>query len=410
MALETERLAQLLVLAQPFPLDSAAIGDLARYWMHAAALAQYARDGNLQDPEIEALSTWLDLRNALYNLELEDRLGDAVDLDSLRAREMFDAGDYRAFAHALRRVNPETSSSEQLLQKRTAERLLSQLAGGGSWDDVVQESEDDATASQGGFLGVFRKGELPSTLDRRAFTLEPGQASPVTQTAEGYHILYRPRWEELSAIYASELRRRMLQDLAEERDRDLLSSIDAQLPSSALRNLKRMTDDAAAWLESTAPLVLWTDGRLAAGTVARYLLFLPSGARSELGAADPQAQEEALKRMALREIRFAEAKDRGLDIAPRTRDAIQRAHADEMEYWTQALGLGSSGGASPETVDAYMERVAARLESRAPSPLLQAWLLRKAGSDIDPRGILAAGVQAQRMLEAAGRPASGLGG
>jgi len=65
--LTEERLAELLVQAQPLPLDSAAAYRLASHWVAAAALAlrSAAGDSLLGSAALEA-ATWLDRREAVF--------------------------------------------------------------------------------------------------------------------------------------------------------------------------------------------------------------------------------------------------------------------------------------------------------------------------------------------------------
>ena len=73
------RLADLLVLAQPFPLDSAAVEDLVRHWVGAAAIAQVSSKENLSDgQEVVRFSTWLEREEAILQQEREERLGETV--------------------------------------------------------------------------------------------------------------------------------------------------------------------------------------------------------------------------------------------------------------------------------------------------------------------------------------------
>ena len=141
-----DRLAELIILGQPFPLDSAAVSQLARHWEAAAALSfRFAAGDSLLGDEARAASLWLDRREAVLTADREERLGRAVGLDAAGVAGAFEEGSLRLAAHILRRVGPETSSSERLLQRRTTERLLNTLIEGGSWTQVVAESEDPSS-------------------------------------------------------------------------------------------------------------------------------------------------------------------------------------------------------------------------------------------------------------------------
>ncbi|MCY3545459.1 MAG: peptidylprolyl isomerase [Gemmatimonadetes bacterium] len=416
--LSEERLAELIVLAQPFPLDSAAAHELADHWMAAAALSLRSAAGDsLSGSEALAESTWLEQREAMLARDREQRLGAVVLPDDAEVEGTFRQGTLRLIAHVLRRVGPETSSSERLLQQRTAERLLSTLVEGGSWDQLVAESEDAASRQAGGLLGLFGPGELPATLDRTAFRLEPGQVSGVTQSADGYHILYRPRFEEVGSLYASRLYQRRLIDAdmsAAESDR---TARGFALTAGAATVVGAMVTDPSEWLESQQPLATWgaepdeaeqagaaeAAGSLTAGTVARYMFFLPPESLSQLAEADPEARTRFVRDLGTRELRLADAVARGLALDPAAAQDYARLHADDVEYWTNALELDGPDAPSRAALARHMESlVSRREEARSLPPLLEAWLLGRTESRVRARGVLAAIVLARGMLTEAG--------
>ena len=418
--LTEQRLAELIVLAQPFPLDSVAVRELARHWMSAAALSLRAAAGDsLSGSEALAESTWLEQREAMLARDREERLGAGVALDSASAERTFREGSLRLIAHTLRRVGPETSSSERLLQQRTAERLLSILVEGGSWDQLVAESEDAASRQAGGLLGLFGPGELPGTLDRTAFRLEPGQVSGVTQSSDGYHILYRPRFEEVGSLYVSRLyERRVIEaDMAAaERDRTARGFV---VSPGAATVVGVIVTDPAQWLESLQPLATWdagpegaagagvagggVAGSLTAGMVARYVFFLPPEAVAELAGAGAEARNRFVRDLGTRELRLADAAARGTTLDQVVVQDFVRLHEDDIEYWTRALALDDPGAPSRAALANHMELLVSRREdARSLPPLLDAWLLSRTESRVRDRGVLAAIVLARGMLSEAG--------
>lgn len=423
--LTEDRLAELIVLAQPFPLDSAAVRELARHWMSAAALSLRAAAGDsLSGPEALAESTWLEQREAMLARDREERISANVALDSASVERTFREGSLRLIAHVLRRVGPETSSSERLLQQRTAERLLSILIEGGSWDQLVAESEDAASRQAGGLLGLFGPGELPGTLDRTAFRLEPGQVSGVTQSSDGYHILYRPRFEEVGSLYGSRLYERRLIEAdmaAGERDRTARGFV---VSPGAATVVGAIVADPTQWLESLQPLATWevgaegaadagvagvgaagtgVAGSLIAGTVARYVFFLPPESVAELAVAGADARNRLVRDLGTRELRIADAAARGTTLDQVVVQDFARLHADDIEYWTRALTLDDPEAPSRAALANHMELLVSRREdARSLPPLLEAWLLSRTESRVRERGVLAAIVLARGMLSEAG--------
>jgi hypothetical protein len=74
--------------------------------------------------------------------------------------------------------------------KQRAEDVLAQVqAGEKSFEDLAQEFSEDSTASVGGDLGVFGKGEMVAEFEQAAFALKDGEASGIVRTQFGFHII-----------------------------------------------------------------------------------------------------------------------------------------------------------------------------------------------------------------------------
>lgn len=403
--LTEERLAELLVLAQPYPLDSLAADQLVDLWVSAAAFSQRAAAGDsLLGSEARGASTWLDRREALLDADREQRLGAAAARQSASVQEVFREGSLRLIAHTLRRVGPETSSSERLLQQRTTERLLATIAEGGGWDQVVAESEDAESRQRGGLLGLFAAGELPSTLDRVAFRLQPGQVSGVTQSSRGFHLLYRPRFEEVETLFSDLLFERALAQADVGAAEGVRAARGFTVTPGAQVVIARIAESPAEWLDSEQVLATWEeDGTLSAGVAARVLLFLPPESLTELIAAGEAERINLINDIGTRELRLADATERGMTLDPGIAQQLSLLHDEEIEYWTRVLDIDGPEAPSGTALARYMEMVVSRREEvRSLPPLLEAWLMARTPARVRARGVLAAIVMAREMLVEAG--------
>jgi foldase protein PrsA len=73
--------------------------------------------------------------------------------------------------------------------KARAEEVLTKLQGGENFEDLAKQYSEDVTASSGGDLGFFGKGEMVQEFEDAAFALEPGKTSGLVKTQYGYHII-----------------------------------------------------------------------------------------------------------------------------------------------------------------------------------------------------------------------------
>src|SRR5580765_1367661 len=69
-----------------------------------------------------------------------------------------------------------------------AKQLLDQLHKGAKFDELAKKNSDGPTASQGGMLGNFKRGELAKDLEEKTFSLKPGETTDVIRTRQGFII------------------------------------------------------------------------------------------------------------------------------------------------------------------------------------------------------------------------------
>lgn len=70
-----------------------------------------------------------------------------------------------------------------------ANQILEQLKKGAKFEDLAKKSSDGPTASQGGTLGTFKRGELAKDLEDKTFPLKQGETTGVIRTRQGFIIL-----------------------------------------------------------------------------------------------------------------------------------------------------------------------------------------------------------------------------
>ena len=83
-------------------------------------------------------------------------------------------------------------SKEMTDKKAKAEKLLAEVRKNpANFAKVAKENSDDtASATQGGDLGFFAKEEMVEPFSKAAFSMKPNTLSGIIQTPYGYHIIY----------------------------------------------------------------------------------------------------------------------------------------------------------------------------------------------------------------------------
>lgn len=85
---------------------------------------------------------------------------------------------------------PAVSESERELAHFKIAQLRERILKGEKFSMLATlYSEDPGSASQGGELGFFNRGEMVAEFEAAAYALKPGEVSPIVETKLGFHII-----------------------------------------------------------------------------------------------------------------------------------------------------------------------------------------------------------------------------
>ncbi len=146
-------------------------------------MAQGARDAGLdKGPEFERRLEFLRLQ-ALRNAYVEKQV-----VKELTDTELQEA--YKTLVLAEHKPEQQVHARHILVDtKETAEKVIEDLKGGVSFEELAKQSKDPS-GQNGGDLGFFGAGQMVPPFEAAAFALEPGQFTqePV-QSEYGWHVI-----------------------------------------------------------------------------------------------------------------------------------------------------------------------------------------------------------------------------
>jgi len=95
-------------------------------------------------------------------------------------------------------VSTEGKKDDELPDlKKKAETALKRIKDGEDFGEIAKRFSDSSTAKQGGFLGVYKRGELSKELEDIVFKMKKNDLTDVMDTKQGYLILQvLERYEE----------------------------------------------------------------------------------------------------------------------------------------------------------------------------------------------------------------------
>ena len=136
-------------------------------------------------------------REQIRQLYLASNLRDAgpVTLTEAEVREAFERLPPEVVQHpellTLRQaiITPTASDSAWAVAREAAESLLERASAGEDFAELARENSADGSASAGGDLGWFRRGQMVREFEEAAFRIPAGQVSQPVRTEFGWHLI-----------------------------------------------------------------------------------------------------------------------------------------------------------------------------------------------------------------------------
>jgi peptidyl-prolyl cis-trans isomerase D len=127
-------------------------------------------------------------------------------------------------AHILFKVDNPAQEAEV---KAKAEAVLKRVKAGENFAELAKKySDDTGSASQGGLLSPFQRGQMVKEFEDAAFSLKPGETSGLVRTQYGFHIIKVLRHEiptlessKPALVYA--IQKRKAQEMAKQKAEQL---------------------------------------------------------------------------------------------------------------------------------------------------------------------------------------------
>ena len=145
-------------------------------------------------------SNWEDFKNNIRNGILTQRVisnevGSHISIGKEEIAKYYDEHKQefvRPEQVALREieVTTEGKKDEELPElKKKAQTALQRVKDGEDFGEIAKRFSDSSTAKQGGFLGVYKRGELSKELEDIVFKMKKNELTDVMDTKQGYLVL-----------------------------------------------------------------------------------------------------------------------------------------------------------------------------------------------------------------------------
>ncbi|MHB1838862.1 MAG: peptidylprolyl isomerase [Acidobacteriaceae bacterium] len=158
--------------------------------------------------------------------------------------------------HILIKVPSNANAQTVAAAQAKAEDILKQLKAGGNFADLAKKySDDPGSKTQGGELGFIQHGATVPAFDQAAFSLQPGQLSPVIRTQFGFHILQVEEKQPAHLKSVDEVHDLILANLTQQAQTKAAQDYAAKLQAQAQQvGLQKMAEQNHLQVVTTDPL------------------------------------------------------------------------------------------------------------------------------------------------------------
>ena len=133
----------------------------------------------------------------------------------------YTATEQRRASHILLKVAPDAKPEDAARVEAKAKDLLKRARAGEDFAALARASSEDSTASNGGDLNFFGRGQMVKEFEDAAFALPVGGISDLVKTRYGYHIIKVTDTRAGRTIPFEEARDRIRQEMQVDRARSL---------------------------------------------------------------------------------------------------------------------------------------------------------------------------------------------
>ena len=186
------------------------VEELYNLEKETVSVSYVAFDPDTYEPQItmseDELAAWYESNGDRFKTEKEVQLGYlpflyndigakiTVEDDQVRAYydehlTEFQVPEQRHARHILFRAAPGDPEETHRSQQAKAEEILERARGGEDFAQLAMIYSEGPSASNGGDLGFFTKGQMVKEFNDAVFSMEAGQISDVVKTDFGYHLI-----------------------------------------------------------------------------------------------------------------------------------------------------------------------------------------------------------------------------
>lgn len=360
--LSSVRLAEILAGAGGRQRITREAGDfVAGTWVDYALFGQAVAEGKLPtDSASIAEAVWPEISELKGTHYHDSLMARRTALSDTAADSLYNISDTRVLQHILFGVKPNAPAELKTATRRKAEGTLTKVKGGANFSVLASQlSEDPGSKADSGFLPPSPRGRFVPAFDSAAWALNPGQVSGLVETPFGYHIIRRPRLDDVRSRIAAFLEDRagarldsvFMDSLAEVHQIKVLDGAGA-----AMRAASEAPDE---YRRSRKALVSYKGGELTVQEYLRWVRALPPQYAAQLRQANDSMLGQFGRVLTQNVLLIKSADEAGMKITPDEWSMLQSRYMTQLDTLKAEMDLKAPELTDSSISQAEREKIAA---------------------------------------------------
>ena len=136
-------------------------------------------------------------------------------------------------SHILVKVEPTAAKKEKAKARKRIQKIEKKLKKGEDFGVLAKKYSEGPSATKGGDLGFFGRGQMVKPFEEAAFALSPGKVSGIVETKFGYHLIKVTDKKPATAIAFDKVKDKLKNDLKQKSIREKVDKYVKQLKDKA---------------------------------------------------------------------------------------------------------------------------------------------------------------------------------
>jgi len=198
--------------------------------------------------------------------------------DTAAARRQWEAGQILGADHILLLTQGMNDAQKADVKKRI-DAIRARVTPANFGAAARASSQDQQSAKANGSLGLFPRGAMVPEFERALTALKPGEISPVVQSQFGYHIIYRPTYDQVKGQLLLYSKSRTVAVAESTYLAKLEQNGKIEVKKGAVATVRALGNDPDSYRNDNSVLATSTAGKFTTSRLVGWLETLPPQAR-----------------------------------------------------------------------------------------------------------------------------------